>query len=126
MLRLQRAFAGLAIFALAACGGDGTGPPPAPTVTGVTVSPATASIRIGETQPLTSVVQGSAGVSTAVTWISETPSVATVSGQGVVTAVAPGNALIRATSVADSKFSGTAQIQVLARSVAVAPATVSM
>lgn len=83
-------------------------PPP---VTGVTVTPATASIAVGATQTL------SAGVNPynanqSVTWSSNNTNVANVNSNGIVTGVAAGMATITATSVADNTKSQTATITV--------------
>jgi uncharacterized protein YjdB len=56
-------------------------------------------------------VTGSA--STAVTWETESPNVATVSGDGIVVAVAPGATKIRARSVADPSRFGVAELTVI-------------
>jgi hypothetical protein len=80
-------------------------------VTSVTVTPATASIAIAETEQLTAVV-APIGASQAVTWSSATPSVATVNSSGLVTGVSAGTAVITATSVADGTKTDTATITV--------------
>jgi uncharacterized protein YjdB len=76
----------------------------------VIVVPNQATLYPQETITLSAVVQGH--TNQAVTWSSATPGVATVSTTGVVTAVAPGTALIRATSVANPNAIGVAQIVV--------------
>lgn len=63
-------------------------------VTGVTLSPTTASISAGLTQQLTATVAPSNASNQAVTWSSSNTAVATVSATGVVTAVAAGTATI--------------------------------
>jgi len=119
-------------LALVACGGGGdpSGPPVVvnpPTVRGVAVTPTVATIRVGETQSLSAVVDAINGAGTGVTWSSESPAVATVNSTGLVTAIAIGTATIRATSVADSRVSTTASITVqAARNISVTPATVSL
>lgn len=117
-----------AAMVLGACsGGDGTGPKPTPSVSLVEVAPATASLRVGETRTLVGAVTAANGASMAVTWSSEAASVASVSAAGVVTALTPGTATVRATSVFDSRVSGTAQIQVTAlRSIILTPATATI
>lgn len=70
-------------------------------VASVVVIPATVSMRIGVTTPLqaqTLDAEGATLTGRTVTWASGNPSVATVSAQGVVTAVAVGAATITATS----------------------------
>lgn len=111
---------------LAACGGGDSGPvlppPPAPDVRSVNVTPGTATLRVGETQGLSAVVDAINGAGTGVTWTSESPALATVSASGVVTGVAPGTAVIRATSTVKTQVSGTAVITVQpARGVSLTP-----
>lgn len=67
-------------------------------VTGVDVSPSTASIEVGETATLTATVSPSTASNKSVTWSTSASSVATVSG-GVVTGVSAGTARITATTV---------------------------
>jgi hypothetical protein len=61
---------------------------------------------------LTAQVQVTGNASTAVTWSSSDTAVATVDANGVVRGVAPGQAVIRATSVADNTKFGQATITV--------------
>lgn len=134
MQKLSRsliAVAGLA--ALAACGDDvSVTAPPAAVVSGVEVSPTNLAMKVGETAQLgvsVTVTSGSGTPNTAVTWSSQTPAVATVSGTGLVTAAGVGSTTIRATSQADPAKSGAAQVVVTApavRSVTVSPAAVSI
>lgn len=70
-------------------------------VASVTVTPASASLLVGATQQLTATVKDVAGnvlTDKTVIWTSSAPSVATVSGTGLVTAVGAGTAVITATS----------------------------
>jgi alpha-tubulin suppressor-like RCC1 family protein/uncharacterized protein YjdB len=83
-------------------------------VASVTVSPATASVSIGLTQQLTATLKDSAGATITgrtVTWSSSDTAKATVSGTGLVTAKAAGNAILTASS--EGRV-GTATIQLLA------------
>lgn len=92
----------------------------------MTVTPAAATLRVGDTQALSALVDAINGASTGVTWTSETPAVASVSSSGTVTAVTTGTAVIRATSTFNTAVSGTATITVQARrSISVTPATAS-
>lgn len=84
---------------------------PAVAVTGVTVSPSTNSMDVGDTQQLAATAAPS-GAPQGVQWVSSAPSVATVSSTGLVTAVAVGSATITATSTADGTKSGTASVTV--------------
>jgi uncharacterized protein YjdB len=70
-------------------------------VASVSVTPASATLSVGATQQLSVVTKDSAGntlTGRVVTWSSSNPSVATVSGSGLVTAIAAGSATITATS----------------------------
>lgn len=130
ILRALRATA--CALALAACsgGGDTAGPPVVvnpPTVRSVAVTPTVATIRVGETQSLSAVVDAINGAGTGITWSSESPTVAAVNSTGLVTAIGIGTATIRATAVADTRVSSTATITVqAARNIAVTPTTVSL
>ncbi|AMW04118.1 Ig-like domain-containing protein [Gemmatimonas phototrophica] len=116
---------------VSACGGGGDGggvtPPPPPTVRSVTITPSTATVRVGETQTLSALVDAAAGAATTVTWSSDLPAVANVSSTGVVTGVGSGTATIRATSTANSAVSGTALVVVQpARTIAISPTVVNI
>ena len=88
-----------------------TAPPPAP-VASVSVTPASASVQVGGTQQYSAVTRDANGnvlTGRTVTWASNNPGVATVSGSGLATAVAAGSATITATS---GGISGSAGITV--------------
>ena len=129
LVRVGSSIAALtAALTVGACGGDSGGgggvtpPPPPPVVRSVSITPSTATVRVGDAQALSALVDAGTGVATTVTWSSESPSVASVSSTGVVTGVGTGTATIRATSTANSAVSGTALIVVQpARSIAVSP-----
>ena len=88
-------------------------PPATPTVSSVTVTPASATLDINATQQLTATVDASpATADKTVTWSTSDANVATVSTTGLVTAVAQGTATITATSNLDNTKSGTATITV--------------
>jgi uncharacterized protein YjdB len=98
-----------------------------PTVRGVAITPTVATIRVGETQSLSAVVDAVNGAGTGVTWSSESPTVVSVSSTGLVTAIAIGTGTIRATSAADTRVSATATITVQsARNISLTPTTVSL
>ena len=86
------------------------------TVTGVTVSPPSANLNVGDKVTFTAVVTGGAGLTNrGVTWSSSTPTVASVDATtGVVTAVAGGTTSIIATSSANSQIKGAAAVTVAA------------
>ena len=80
-------------------GGDGPGIVNAPVVTSVTISRAnTDAIDVTGTVQLTANVQVANGAAQTVDWSSSAPNVATVNTSGLVTGVAPGQAVITATS----------------------------
>lgn len=79
-------------------------------VTGVDVSPSTASVEIGETTTLTATVSPSNATNKTVTWSTSNSSVATVSN-GVVTGVSAGSATITATTQ-DGGFTDTCTVTV--------------
>ena len=94
---------GMALSILAC--GDGATEPPAtatPTPSAVWVTPATIELSaLGDTAQLSADVRDQSGqpvAGAAVTWASEAPEVATVDGQGLVTAIANGSATITASS----------------------------
>jgi hypothetical protein len=118
------------VAVLAACGDKVTvAPPPAsqtaPAVVSVTVSPATATLNVGQSVTLTAVVDVKNGAAQTVTWASSAANV-TVSAAGAATAVSatPGVAVC-ATATADATKKGCASIVVTAAP-AVIPATVSI
>lgn len=97
-------------------------------VASVVVSPATSSIGVGGTTTLTAVTLDASGASLtgrSVTWTSSNTGVASVSGAGTVTALAPGSVTITASSEGRA---GTAQVVVFApvASVVVTPATLTL
>lgn len=80
-------------------------------VTGVTVSPATASISAGTTTQLTATVSPSTATNSAVTWSTSNAAIATVDASGLVTGVAAGSATITATTQ-DGGFTATSVITI--------------
>jgi predicted secreted protein len=92
---------------------DDTPDPDAPAVTGVTVSPDTLPLEVGETGQLT-VVVAPTGSDQGVTYGTSAPLIATVSGSGLVTAVAAGTATITVYSDEDDSFTDTCAVTVTA------------
>ncbi len=98
-------------------------------VASVTVTPATASLQVGETAQLMATPRGPGGnplPGRVVTWASDNTVVATVNGSGRVTATAAGSATITATSEGQS---GSAAVTVTNQPVAtvgVTPASLSL
>ncbi|MBL0735345.1 RICIN domain-containing protein [Flavobacterium sp. GN10] len=84
-------------------------------VTGVSVSPASATLTAGQSQQLTATVSPNNATNTAVNWSSSNTSVATVNSSGLVSAIAAGNATITATTV-DGAKTATSAITVTAGS----------
>jgi trimeric autotransporter adhesin len=105
-----------------------TAPPPA-AVASVTVAPATVNLTTGGTQQITATprdAQGNPLAGRPVTWASGNTNVATVTQQGLITAVAPGNTTVTATS--EGKV-GTVTVTVAAPavgSVTVTPSTANL
>lgn len=82
-------------------------------VTGVTLDKDSASLRIGEeTLQLNAVVEPSDASDKSLLWTSSEPGVASVSETGLVTPLAPGEALITVTTV-DGGFSATCSVTVV-------------
>jgi uncharacterized protein YjdB/subtilisin family serine protease len=80
-------------------------------VTGVTVSPVTATLSIGGNVQLTATVLPATATNRAVTWASTNAAVATVDATGLVTAIAAGSAQITVTTV-DGQHSAVSSIVV--------------
>lgn len=82
-----------------------------PNITGLTVTPASKSMSVGETLQLTCTA-APAGASKEVTWRSSNDSVASVDASGKVTAKKAGNAVITAVSKENNKVSASSRITV--------------
>lgn len=109
---------GALLLTLAACsGGDGVAPtppaPPAPTVAQVEVLPGTLTLVTGATGTLAATPRSANGaaMTRAVTWSSDNAAVASVSTNGVVTAIGVGTVAIAATA---DGVRGAAQVTVRA------------
>ncbi len=89
-------------------------------VTGVSVSPTTASITAGGTSQLTATVAPSNATNKTVTWSSSNTAVATVNSSGLVTAVAAGTATITVTTQ-DGGFTSTCAVTVASTNMLVNP-----
>ncbi|MBR3040652.1 MAG: Ig-like domain-containing protein [Lachnospiraceae bacterium] len=83
------------------------------TVNGITLTPASMELKVGETGTISATVDASEEASKDVEWSSSDESVATVSG-GVVTAVKEGTAVITCKSKEDDTKSATCSITVTA------------
>ena len=72
-------------------------------VTGVTIAPKTASIKVGETQQLTPTVAPANATDKSVTYKTSSDAIATVNASGLVTAVKEGEATITVTTKSGAK-----------------------
>jgi uncharacterized protein YjdB/endo-1,4-beta-D-glucanase Y len=93
-------------------------------VTGVTVSPAVASVAVGATTQLSATVAPVNASNNAVSWTSSNTAVATVNASGLVSGLAAGSATITATTTDGSKIA-TSAITVTSTNVAVTGVTMS-
>ncbi|WP_185711584.1 fibronectin type III domain-containing protein, partial [Tannerella forsythia] len=82
-------------------------------VTGVTLSPASLSLEVGQTGGLTATVAPATATNKKVTWTSSNTAVATVDGSGTVKGIAPGTATITVKTV-DGGKTATAAVTVKA------------
>jgi uncharacterized protein YjdB len=81
-------------------------------VSGVDVSPATASLTVSQTIQLTETISPSNATDQSVTWSTSDANVATVNSSGLVTAVGAGTATITATSNDSGSFADTCTVTV--------------
>jgi hypothetical protein len=88
---------------------------PSVAVTGVTLNKTTANLEVGATLELTATIKPANATNQLITWESSDPSVAVVSEEGFVTALAPGKVKITATS--DNNKSAACNVSVSAYSI---------
>ncbi len=100
---IARLCAAVAIATLIACGS----PPPANTVTSVTIDGGDRTIVLGDTPTLTATVEVTGNASPAVTWTSSNQTVATIAPDGQVASLTTGTTTITAASAADLTKSDT-------------------
>ena len=81
-------------------------------VTNVSLSDSSLSLKVGESKTLTATVSPSDATNKSVSWSSSAAGVASVSSQGLVTAVSEGTATITVTSAADSSKKASCQVTV--------------
>lgn len=81
-------------------------------VTAVDVSPATATIPVGQTIDMTAAVTTTGFVNQAVTWSVDDETIATINQTGKLTAVSAGSVTVTATSIYDNSVTGTATITI--------------
>jgi len=103
---------------------DGGGTTTTVSVTGVTMSPTTASVAINATQQLTATIAPTNATNTAVTWTTSNSTIATVSTSGLVSGKAAGSATITVTT-ADQAKTATCVITVPSTTVTVTGVTMS-
>ncbi|MBS7230281.1 Ig-like domain-containing protein [Flavobacterium psychroterrae] len=101
---------------------------PVVAVTGISVSPATATVGLGSTQQLNATLAPANATNQSVTWTSSNTAVATVNASGLVSAVSAGTTTITVKTV-DGNKTATSAITVAAipvASVSVSPTTASL
>ncbi|MGI6737485.1 MAG: Ig-like domain-containing protein [Anaerovoracaceae bacterium] len=81
-------------------------------VTGIHLTPSSAELKPGQTTTLTASVEPEDANEKGVVWSSSDSKIATVNKRGIVTAVAPGNAVITAAAKDGSGISASASIKV--------------
>lgn len=99
------------VFGSLSCGSDSSAPEP---IASLVLSPASGSVNVGSTLPLTAQAQDAHGTvltGRPITFASSDTNIATVSASGVVSGVAPGSVSVTATSGAKS---AQAQVTVMA------------
>ena len=94
-------------------------------VTGVTVSPTSASIAVGGTQQLSATVAPSNATDQSTTWSSSNTAVATVTNRGLVTGIAAGSATITVACSSDTSKTAASSITVTSTNVPVTGVSVS-
>ena len=99
--RTRRLIAHFLVAGAAACGGDdsGSGPPPAPVLTTVEISPNPVTVFMGDTIQLSATAKDQNGAvmpGKTVTWASDAPTVAAIDSLGRVIAKTSGTAMITA------------------------------
>jgi uncharacterized protein YjdB/photosystem II stability/assembly factor-like uncharacterized protein len=99
-----------------------------PSVTSVRITPTDVQVAPAQTAQLEAVVEGDAGINTAVRWSSSNSGIAHVSAQGVLTGVALGSAIITATSVQDPTRAASITVSVAQRPIqlSVSPSTATI
>jgi len=93
--------------------GGGGGGSTTISVSAISISPETMTLTVGETGQITATVEPDNATNKNVTWESSDESVATVDGNGEVTAVAAGTATITVTSDADSSKKANCEVTIV-------------
>jgi len=94
-------------------------------VTGISLNMTEDILTVGETLELSAAITPAHASNQSLQWASSNPAVATVTGSGQVTALAPGISIITATTTDDSKLSATCAVTVEAADVAVEGVTIN-
>lgn len=84
-------------------------------ITGLTVAPANTSFNVGSTTNSVATLQPANTTQTGVTWTVEDESIATIAPNGtrcVITGVAEGTTVVRATSTTNSSYTGTTNVTI--------------
>ncbi|HEX2687299.1 MAG TPA: DNA/RNA non-specific endonuclease [Kofleriaceae bacterium] len=112
----------LATSTFGACNGTGTSPPPSNTISFSGRAPSDPALPVGFQAQLFATVRDSNNtvVNTTITWSSDTPAIASVDQNGVITGLAEGTAIFRATAA-----DGTTATDALPIRIAVASTTAS-
>lgn len=135
--RQRRLVACTAIVLLGGCGSDPAGPSPTPpvivpteTLARIDVAPTSVTLAVGDTVRLVATARSTSGAAmpaAAITWQSANPAVASVTAQGLVTAIAPGGPV--AFTATSGAVQGTAQVTVTpapVASITIAPASATL
>jgi uncharacterized protein YjdB len=88
--------------------------PTGTSVRSVTVEPLAAQLTVGQTQQFTATVQPDGVSDKSVTWTVSPSNVASVDSKGMLTALAPGQAVVTATTVATPVHNGQSAITIAA------------
>ncbi len=80
-------------------------------VTGISISPSTLSLMVGQSSNLNAYIQPSNATNTNIIWTSSDPTIATVNNAGLVTGIGTGNATITA-ATEDGGFTDTCEVTV--------------
>jgi hypothetical protein len=93
--------------------GSSGGTPPTPVPVSITATPSSIVLLKSGTRQITATIDPATVVDKSMTWTSSNPQVATVSGTGLITAIAAGNAIITVKAVANPSVTTTVSVKVL-------------
>jgi len=83
-------------------------------VQSVSVAPPSVSLTVGQTQQYTATVKPDRFADDGVTWSVTPANVASIDAKGVLTALAPGQAVVKVTTVAGPAHSAEAAVSIVA------------